>query len=431
MFCIKVNLIFDCQELNKSLVFIVYTLTYRCNAYIGKLAAGCTLVADPKDPQCCQVPQCRLIPPGQKPTPGIFTMPTPMVGSVTVYPNLPPQCILVKDKYNPCCNVPYCDLQNNTPLMPNNVPTQYQIVTPTTPQNLFVIPVTGPTVTGEITYQNITVDVTVFKNGKGTTGTGEITYPNITGPTVTGEITYQNITGMFDSRCHCLYKVTGPTVTGEITYLNITVDVTVFKNGKGTTVTGEITYPNITGFCVYNGVYYKQGQMWDDGCKRRCQCMDVATGRYSCSQRCPSFESLPNNCKLVTDQNDPCCLVPDCNTYPTHAPTPKGYTGSTNPLPIVVPTPIQTSFTGGSNVQINPLYPNSNTFNGTGGTYVARNLIKLRNYIKWYPLFVFQMFAYTKTRCTNRTRNGLMVVTTIVCVLMLSEGNINVIIGKV
>lgn len=39
------------------------------------------------------------------------------------------------------------------------------------------------------------------------------------------------------------------------------------------------------GYCVYNGVYYKQGQTWDDGCKRRCQCMDVATGRYSCSQR--------------------------------------------------------------------------------------------------------------------------------------------------
>lgn len=39
------------------------------------------------------------------------------------------------------------------------------------------------------------------------------------------------------------------------------------------------------GYCVYKGVYYTQGQTWDDGCDKRCRCEDVMKGYYTCNQR--------------------------------------------------------------------------------------------------------------------------------------------------
>ena len=60
--------------------FMLTTLCYRCKKY-DNVPAGCTLVADPADPQCCTVPQCQLIPPNATPTPGIITPPVPLYGS--------------------------------------------------------------------------------------------------------------------------------------------------------------------------------------------------------------------------------------------------------------------------------------------------------------------------------------------------------------
>lgn len=37
--------------------------------------------------------------------------------------------------------------------------------------------------------------------------------------------------------------------------------------------------------CVYNGMIYQQNQMWDDGCKYTCECLDASTGRYSCTEK--------------------------------------------------------------------------------------------------------------------------------------------------
>jgi hypothetical protein len=56
---------------------VLTTLCYRCKKY-DNVPAGCTLVADPADPQCCTVPQCQLIPPNATPTPGIITPPVPL-----------------------------------------------------------------------------------------------------------------------------------------------------------------------------------------------------------------------------------------------------------------------------------------------------------------------------------------------------------------
>lgn len=36
--------------------------------------------------------------------------------------------------------------------------------------------------------------------------------------------------------------------------------------------------------------------------------------------RCPSFNNLPDGCKMVVDPNDPCCEVPNCPNVPTPAP---------------------------------------------------------------------------------------------------------------
>lgn len=36
--------------------------------------------------------------------------------------------------------------------------------------------------------------------------------------------------------------------------------------------------------------------------------------------RCPSFNNLPDGCKMVVDPNDACCKVPECPNVPTPAP---------------------------------------------------------------------------------------------------------------
>ena len=54
----------------------------------------------------------------------------------------------------------------------------------------------------------------------------------------------------------------------------------------------EDSFICIVGYCVYKGVYYTQGQTWDDGCSKKCRCEDVSTGYYSCAQRSVKFKSL-------------------------------------------------------------------------------------------------------------------------------------------
>lgn len=46
------------------------------------------------------------------------------------------------------------------------------------------------------------------------------------------------------------------------------------------------------GFCVYKGVYYKQGQSWQDGCDKICTCDDVTNNLYSCRARCVNHSIL-------------------------------------------------------------------------------------------------------------------------------------------
>ncbi|KAK3786239.1 hypothetical protein RRG08_064498 [Elysia crispata] len=105
---------------------------------------------------------------------------------------------------------------------------------------------------------------------------------------------------------------------------------------------------NTTGFCQYNGVSYRQGDMWDDGCEATCVCLDQRTGIYDCIERCVEFLQLPMTCQLVSDPNDSCCSVPKCGGEPTSTsstispapgspPTPSPKPGTTSPT--VSPAP--------------------------------------------------------------------------------------------
>ena len=42
---------------------------------------------------------------------------------------------------------------------------------------------------------------------------------------------------------------------------------------------------NVAELCEYNGVTFRQGQRWDDGCDLQCVCENEDTGYYRCNQR--------------------------------------------------------------------------------------------------------------------------------------------------
>ena len=49
--------------------------------------------------------------------------------------------------------------------------------------------------------------------------------------------------------------------------------------------------PVQTGYCVYQGATYVQGQTWDDGCTFRCRCDDASKGLYICNDRSDCLKS--------------------------------------------------------------------------------------------------------------------------------------------
>ncbi|GFS19596.1 collagen alpha-5(VI) chain [Elysia marginata] len=63
--------------------------------------------------------------------------------------------------------------------------------------------------------------------------------------------------------------------------------------------------------CDYGGEQYSQGEIWSVDCEFVCTCLDAATGYYACQSKCPKYESLPSNCKLVRSPGE-CCEKPDC-----------------------------------------------------------------------------------------------------------------------
>ena len=61
---------------------------------------------------------------------------------------------------------------------------------------------------------------------------------------------------------------------------------------------------------MYKGVYYSQGQTWDDGCDLNCRCEDVMRGYYTCSQR--YIVVVPfSRCVTVKIQHSKCTYISD------------------------------------------------------------------------------------------------------------------------
>ncbi|KAJ8302722.1 LOW QUALITY PROTEIN: hypothetical protein KUTeg_019118 [Tegillarca granosa] len=335
-----------------------YRCQERCRKYIS-LPSTCTLVPDPNDPSCCKVPSCSFVTPSIPPTPGFISQPTPPSGIITGYGKVP---------------------------TPMPTPSPQPGVSTVAPGLQPVINVTAKT--GKILY---TAARCVFTHTWSTTCNQMLLQKQVRYYTLQPGCLYKgkvyNINDKWDDgcdyQCTCMNDLIGkyqcvqrcqefPNLPNRCVLIQNPndkcckapycdfINPTPFPNGVPTPAPTLTPKPGVNpmltplpGYCVYKGVYYTQGQTWADGCKYNCRCEDVSRGIYACSQRCQVFNNLPSNCQLLTDQNDPCCLVPDCNVYPTprpykppqpgvSTPTP----GSTTHMPLILPTPITGSFSG-------------------------------------------------------------------------------------
>ncbi|KAH3775135.1 hypothetical protein DPMN_176532, partial [Dreissena polymorpha] len=103
--------------------------------------------------------------------------------------------------------------------------------------------------------------------------------------------------------------------------------------------------PGPNDVCVYNGVSYRQGQRWDDGCDLECVCENAAYGFYRCQKKCADIVNLPLGCQQVKGVGDCCAKIQCTGTtgtftgsqtvggtiggYPVPQPIPGGGTGMT------------------------------------------------------------------------------------------------------
>ncbi|KAH9515717.1 hypothetical protein Btru_011809 [Bulinus truncatus] len=63
--------------------------------------------------------------------------------------------------------------------------------------------------------------------------------------------------------------------------------------------------------CIYNGVQYKAGDVWEPDCEHQCTCDTQYYGYYRCWSRCPTYTQIPTGCKLEKLASD-CCSHISC-----------------------------------------------------------------------------------------------------------------------
>ncbi|XP_060570089.1 uncharacterized protein LOC132728460 isoform X2 [Ruditapes philippinarum] len=339
------NAVCRCEDANTG----YYRCQERCAKY-PNLPPTCTLVPDPKDPTCCKVASCPTPPTSVPPTPGYLipnpnTPAPPMVTGVAPVPTQPS---------------PYPNPN------PQNTPAPQPGVSTLAPQ-----PGVNPTQAPQPKQQGCFFNGKVYT--KGQKFDDGCDYHCICVDDMTGQYSCtKRCTDYPQVPTQCVMVQDPKDACCQVPYCDY-VNPSPFPHGIPTPAPNPFQTPlpgQVTvapqpvtrpppGYCVYKGVYYQQGQTWDDGCDKRCRCDDVSTGYYSCSERCPSYTGLPSSCRLVTDPNDSCCVVPDCNTF-TPAPTPlifnpgtnppiSGVNPSTTPKPIIVaPTYVPAVFSGSS-----------------------------------------------------------------------------------
>ena len=60
------------------------------------------------------------------------------------------------------------------------------------------------------------------------------------------------------------------------------------------------TTKDVSASCNFNLQDYKEGEVWSVGCQFECICVDAAHDLYTCQSKCPHYDVLPGNCKLMT-----------------------------------------------------------------------------------------------------------------------------------
>ncbi|XP_052778573.1 CCN family member 2-like [Mya arenaria] len=66
--------------------------------------------------------------------------------------------------------------------------------------------------------------------------------------------------------------------------------------------------------CNYKGTHYYQDDVWTDGCRYNCSCIDASIGYYRCRDLCPTYTNLPPGCTIEKQSGD-CCGHPTCQDY--------------------------------------------------------------------------------------------------------------------
>ncbi|XP_041376891.1 uncharacterized protein LOC121389362 [Gigantopelta aegis] len=363
---------------------------YRCQercAHFTNIPANCMMVPDPRDPSCCQMPECPFPTPkpGVTPTPGYISI-TPATGVITGIGKIPTPSPLLSPSPGPGQS-------------PTKAPSKGCLYRG-------VVYAKGQTWTDGCDYDCECLD---DMTGRYKCSEKCPRIPNLPKQCVL----------LLDPKNPCcktpFCDFQHPTpFPGGIP----TPDPHLLPSlgpGMGTTLvpgfqTPPSNKPNKNplqnqGFCVYKGVYYRQGQTWSDGCKQICACDDSSTGQYTCKERCSTFPNLPPTCMLQTDPSDSCCLVPNCNNLPAHVITPKvppainstggpqtpgtvfgTHTGTptagTTPAPVLLPTGVPGSFQGSSGSGNHPLGMNSGGTSGFGGVCVYKSVAYKQNE-KW------------------------------------------------
>ncbi|KAJ8302981.1 LOW QUALITY PROTEIN: hypothetical protein KUTeg_019377 [Tegillarca granosa] len=346
----------------------VYRCSKRCPEYQA-LPNGCFMVQDPQDPLCCKIPKCD-IPPKYSNYSGYVSLPTPKPGvisggSVTKAPTPAP-------KPTPGPGLTYAP-----GLQPSPQPTS-------APKRKYFLYFNKIEYSRTLSHWYLLLKVCVYKGTEYKQGqrwddgcdytcecVNQITgyyrcvekcakypdlppqcqlvadylnpcckkpYCNFQGVNVANSRRFNRIILTEKSRNFVLHEVWKYLLYDCFlqSFLNINLDI-------------------LSAACVYNGVPFKQGETWEDGCDLKCICENEMTGFYRCSDRCAKYPQVPQGCVLTTDPRDSCCRVPVCQPVAQTTPAPKpGVTHAPQPGQTVAPNP---NGTPAPNVQPTPYIP--------------------------------------------------------------------------
>ncbi|KAK7115067.1 hypothetical protein V1264_001009 [Littorina saxatilis] len=365
----------------------------RCSKY-PNTQAGCRMVTDPQD-SCCQIPQCqnpntnnpiKVITgvPGTKEGNSLPPqMPNPLrpQARVCVYrgtdyqqgqqwddgcsytcvcedastghyrctercarvPNPPPTCHQVPDPADLCCQVLSCPAATQTPPL-TQAPPRYTGPPTQAP----------PRYTGQPTQAPPLTQAPPRYTGPPTQAPPRYTGPPTQAPPLTkSPFPYTGMPTKTPPR------YTGPpTVAPPLGYTHA-------PNPFAT----QVPQPK-PGMCLYKNQYYREKQMWYDGCNAVCTCEDANTGFYRCQERCGDYKNVDNSCIMVADPKDPtCCKMPECPLLPPGGTTPAGPTIIRPPQPTAVITNFPTPGPQMPITQAPPLGPDGHTLTPPlGGT---------------------------------------------------------------